>query len=132
MTAGDVADLCQLDTHRSRAVASGLRARGVRAGDLVVATARSVDLVASIIGILRAGAAYVPLDLTNRSGGWPISCPTPGVGVVLTDASSSAHPLWEAAGDGVVVADVADLISAPGLPLMIRFPLRCRLIRVPT
>ena len=114
VTAGEMSlTYAELDT-RSRAVASGLRARGVRAGDLVgVATARSVDLVASIIGILRAGAAYVPLDLTNPVGRLAHIVSDSGVGVVLTDASSSAHPLWEAVGDGVVVADVADLISAP-------------------
>lgn len=48
---------------RTEAVAHGLRARGIRRGDCVgVFCDRSVDLVLSLLGIMRAGAAYVPLD----------------------------------------------------------------------
>ncbi len=48
---------------RSDRIAAGLRARGVAAGDLVgICLERSVDLIASMIGVLKAGAAYVPLD----------------------------------------------------------------------
>jgi len=44
-------------------VAALLRARGVRPGDLVgVAAERSAETIAGILGIIRAGAAYVPLD----------------------------------------------------------------------
>jgi amino acid adenylation domain-containing protein len=45
------------------AVAARLRALGVRAGDRVgVAMERSAELVAAMLGALKAGAAYVPLD----------------------------------------------------------------------
>ncbi|HVW20931.1 MAG TPA: amino acid adenylation domain-containing protein, partial [Opitutaceae bacterium] len=48
---------------RGRGLARRLRAAGVRPEDRVgVCLGRSVDLVASLIGILEAGAAYVPLD----------------------------------------------------------------------
>ncbi|MFE0729509.1 amino acid adenylation domain-containing protein [Streptomyces antibioticus] len=48
---------------RSDALASCLVARGVRRGDLVaVLLDRSPDLVVTLLGILKAGAAYVPLD----------------------------------------------------------------------
>ncbi|MGX2997533.1 amino acid adenylation domain-containing protein [Streptomyces sp. JNUCC 64] len=44
-------------------VAAGLAARGVRRGDLVgVALDRSPDYVAVVLGVLTAGAAYVPVD----------------------------------------------------------------------
>jgi amino acid adenylation domain-containing protein len=44
-------------------IARRLRAHGVGAGSMVAIGAhRSVELVAGLIGILRAGAAYVPLD----------------------------------------------------------------------
>lgn len=49
---------------RSRAAAAGLRARGVQRGDLVgIALPRSLDMLVAVIAVLRAGAAYVPLDL---------------------------------------------------------------------
>ncbi|MFF6918414.1 amino acid adenylation domain-containing protein [Streptomyces sp. NPDC012466] len=48
---------------RIEAYAAGLTARGVRAGDRVgVLLPRSDEAVAAMLGILRAGAAYVPLD----------------------------------------------------------------------
>ncbi len=44
-------------------VANGLRRLGVVPGDLVaVATLRSPETIASILGVLKVGAAYVPLD----------------------------------------------------------------------
>ncbi|MGH8782250.1 amino acid adenylation domain-containing protein, partial [Paraburkholderia sp.] len=52
----------QLDAW-SRAIAADLRRRGVRAETRVgVAMQRSAGLVAALLGVLRAGAAYVPLD----------------------------------------------------------------------
>lgn len=47
----------------SAAVAAGLRALGVGPEDIVaVSAARSADLVVTLVGILRARAAYLPLD----------------------------------------------------------------------
>ncbi|MEW2394391.1 amino acid adenylation domain-containing protein, partial [Streptomyces venezuelae] len=44
-------------------VAQGLRARGVGRGDLVgVVMERAVDVVAVLLGVVRAGAAFVPVD----------------------------------------------------------------------
>jgi amino acid adenylation domain-containing protein len=48
---------------RSAAVAGRLQGLGVGRGDRVgVCLERSADLVATLLGVLRAGAAYVPLD----------------------------------------------------------------------
>jgi amino acid adenylation domain-containing protein len=59
---GCVASYGDLD-RRANAVASALRRRGVRREDAVgVCLPRSLDLVTAYLGILKAGAAYVPLD----------------------------------------------------------------------
>lgn len=48
---------------RAGQVAQALHARGVRPGQLVaIAVRRSVELVVGVLGILQAGAAYVPID----------------------------------------------------------------------
>lgn len=49
---------------RASFIAAALQARGVEAGDRIgVALERSFDAIASLLAILRCGAAYVPLDL---------------------------------------------------------------------
>lgn len=48
---------------RADAIAEALIARGIGAGDIVgVALARHSDLPAALLGVLRAGAAWLPLD----------------------------------------------------------------------
>jgi len=48
---------------RAHAIASALRAQGVRPGDRVgLCVERSADMVAAMLGVLETGAAYVPLD----------------------------------------------------------------------
>ncbi len=48
---------------RSASVAAELSARGIGAGDRVaVVVPRSVELLAAIVGVLRRGASYVPVD----------------------------------------------------------------------
>jgi amino acid adenylation domain-containing protein len=49
---------------RARAVDAALRQRGVRRGDVVaVAAGRRTDAAACLLGVWRAGATYLPLDL---------------------------------------------------------------------
>lgn len=51
---------------RTESVAAGLRAAGLRPGARVgVLSTRSPELVAILLGVLRAGCAYVPLDGTT-------------------------------------------------------------------
>ena len=50
-------------TQRAGAIVSELVARGVEPGSLVgVCMSRTWELVATLVGVLRAGCAYVPLD----------------------------------------------------------------------
>ncbi|EYT89601.1 hypothetical protein ThrDRAFT_04781, partial [Frankia casuarinae] len=82
----------RLDTAANR-VARDLVAAGVRSGDRVgVVMERSVELVAVLVGVVKVGAAYVPVDVE-----WPVV----RVGRVLAEA-----------GVRVVVADD----WAPDLP----------------
>ncbi|MBK0053231.1 non-ribosomal peptide synthetase [Stenotrophomonas sp. S39] len=51
---------------RSFALAAQLHAMGIRPGDIVaVALPRSLELAVALMGVLRAGAAYLPLDLAH-------------------------------------------------------------------
>jgi len=48
---------------RSNQLAACLIEKGIKGGDLIgLATDRSADLLVSLLGILKAGAAYIPLD----------------------------------------------------------------------
>ena len=51
---------------RADALARELEARGIGPRDLVgVAIPRSAELVVAVVGVVRAGAAYVPIDLNQ-------------------------------------------------------------------
>nr|ARU08075.1 MlcM [uncultured bacterium] len=84
----------QLDQRANR-LARSLISRGVRRGDFVaVALPRSADLVVALLAVLKAGAAYVPLDLKN---------PAARTDAVLADARPA-----------VVLSEVGDLEDFSG------------------
>ncbi|WP_370950010.1 sigma-70 family RNA polymerase sigma factor [Amycolatopsis sp. cg5] len=75
---------------RANGLAHDLIARGVRAQDRVVLKQeRSIDLVVSILGVLKAGAVYVPLDLRAPAARADAIVAECGAGIVLTDISES-------------------------------------------
>src|SRR5204862_2528875 len=91
-----------LDAESSR-VASVLAGRGVARGDVVaVKAARSANLVAVLLGVLKAGAAYLPVDP---------SYPAERVEFMLADADPAAVlDGGRIAGDGDAV--LPDLVPA--------------------
>ncbi|WP_338057999.1 AMP-binding protein [Streptomyces dangxiongensis] len=89
----------ELDAAATR-VAGRLRAEGICPGDLVVVAASRTELLpAGLLGVLQAGAAYVPLDTTY---------PAERLAFVVAD-SRAAHRL----GDGDLAAAAEDPV-APG------------------
>ncbi|WP_308402800.1 amino acid adenylation domain-containing protein [Streptomyces sp. AC550_RSS872] len=74
----------ELDERAARS-AAGLRARGVRAGDRVgVCLERSAELVVALLAVLKAGAAYVPVDPAHPADRLAHTARDAGLGVVIT------------------------------------------------
>jgi amino acid adenylation domain-containing protein len=102
---------------RANRLAQHLRALGVRRGDRVgLCLQRSVDTVVGVLGVLTAGAAYVPLDLGH---------PAERMRWILADAEVTALVTHDAVGaaapefTGTVVnldADAAAIAARPAEP----------------
>jgi len=104
---------------RSNAVATGLLARGVRGGDLVgVATRRSADLVTTILGVMKAGAGYLPLDTGNPVDRIEYILTDAEPAVVVVDEETRDLDLWRQVGDLAALVRVDDLIGdVPAMPV---------------
>ncbi|MFD0312825.1 amino acid adenylation domain-containing protein [Streptomyces flavalbus] len=108
----------------SHALAVRLRERGVRRGDLVgMATSPGPGTVIAVVGILRAGAGWVPLDVEHPVARLTEQTTRCGVRVVVHDdgtrsaaralAASTAVPVITATGpDGGPPDDSPDVIAA--------------------
>jgi amino acid adenylation domain-containing protein len=80
----------ELDARSSR-VSAYLRGAGVGAGTLVgVCLQRTPDLVVALLGVLRAGATYVPLDPAFPAQRLASMVEDSGLRLVITDAESEA------------------------------------------
>ncbi|MET7403616.1 amino acid adenylation domain-containing protein [Dactylosporangium sp. NPDC005572] len=72
-------------------IGHGLRRRGVVAGDTVgLCARRGVELVAGVLGILAAGAAYLPLDPTYPVGRLEFIATDAGAKLMLGHADAAA------------------------------------------
>lgn len=100
-----------LDT-RSNQVAHALRERGVGVGDRVaVLMDRSPQLIVALLGVLKSGGAYVPVDPGYPAERIAFLLQDSRARVVLTDGGA-------AAGDpGVPVLRTEELLTGPGGPL---------------
>jgi amino acid adenylation domain-containing protein len=84
----------ELDESATRA-AQALAAAGVRAGDRVgVCLERSLELVVLLLAVLKAGAAYVPMDAGYPADRLAYTAIDAGLAVVITD-SADFPPLPE-------------------------------------
>ncbi|MFJ9691430.1 amino acid adenylation domain-containing protein [Kitasatospora sp. NPDC101183] len=98
---GESVSYAELDA-RANGLAGVLRERGVRDGDFVaVAVPRSVELVVSLYAVLKAGAAYVPVDPEY---------PAERIGWILEDAAPSLV---------VTSSSVAGSLPDGGVPLVL-------------
>ncbi len=108
---------------RGAAAASHLRRAGVGPGSRVAVLAdRSIDLVAGLLGVLEAGAAYVPIDPGYPAGRIRRMLDDAGVAAVLVDRAGAARvpatpvPRIQL-GDAVAAAiDPADPAAAADAP----------------
>ncbi|RFU40052.1 amino acid adenylation domain-containing protein [Actinomadura logoneensis] len=93
---------------RAGALAAHLRATGVGRGDRVaVLLPRSRDLPVALLGVLKARAAFVPLDDAAPADRIAAMCATAGVRVAVTAADLAGHLPRDVAP--VVLADLPPL-----------------------
>ncbi|MFC7448876.1 amino acid adenylation domain-containing protein [Rhodococcus daqingensis] len=93
----------ELDEQSSR-LASGLRACGVSSGDRVgICLDRSVELIVTMLGVLMAGAAFVPMDVRHPTNRLVYTAGDAGIGLVVTGLGDIG---W---GDGVRAASPEEL-----------------------
>jgi len=112
---------------RSRALAGELRTRGVTAGVLVgVCAERSAELVVALVAVVKAGAAYVPIDPEYPADRVAFMLEDAGVPVLLAQQRVAQalppHAAQIVLLDGVADALWVDPTSARALPLPVPAP----------
>ncbi|MFE9427014.1 amino acid adenylation domain-containing protein [Kitasatospora sp. NPDC006697] len=106
VTEGEELTYRQLD-ERADALARALAGRGVGAESVVgIALPRSADLVVALLGVLKAGGAYLPIDPKYPSSRLAHIVADARPHLVLTDAAS-AHVLPQDGAERVLLADLA-------------------------
>jgi natural product biosynthesis luciferase-like monooxygenase protein len=90
-------------------VAAGLRRMGVAPDGLVgLHVRRSIELVVGALGILKAGAAYLPLDPDFPADRLAMMVEDSGAAIVLTQ--DELTPI--ATGEGIVSLDIASMLDS--------------------
>jgi amino acid adenylation domain-containing protein len=98
---------------RANRIARLLRELGVQTGERVgLYLDKSADAVAGLYGVLKAGAAYVPLDPRGPAARAALICRDAGIRVVLT--ATPMNPQWAALCIGA--PDVATLLCLDAEP----------------
>jgi amino acid adenylation domain-containing protein len=103
--------------HRSSAFGLRLAGRGVRVEDrVVVHLPRSVDVFVAILGVLKAGAAYVPVDERYPDARRDLMIDNCGAALVVTSPSLARRLR---ADDRAVLEWHGELGDGPGTPLAV-------------
>ncbi|WP_327582092.1 non-ribosomal peptide synthetase [Nonomuraea sp. NBC_00507] len=101
---------------RSAAIAAGLIRRGIGAESLVgLLLPRGIDLVAALLGTLRAGGAYLPLDPALPIDRLRYMCRQAGAELVLSDPVTRRR-VSPALGRQVLTVDTCARVAAGALP----------------
>ncbi|GJG89259.1 hypothetical protein tb265_44400 [Gemmatimonadetes bacterium T265] len=109
---GDVM-YAELDRHADR-IARALRDRGVGPGTFVALALRpSPDLIAAVLGVLKAGAAYVPLDLSAPAERVAFLLEDTSAPIVLAERDLAPHI---PARDGTAVVVLGDMMTGEEVP----------------
>lgn len=88
VTCGDARLTYQELNRRANQLAHYLRRQGVGVNDLVgLCVDRSTDMIVGLLGILKAGAAYLPLDPTYPPERLEFMVKTAGVSILLTQSA---------------------------------------------
>ena len=78
---------------RANQIARRLRRSGVARGDRVgICLDRSVEMVVAVVGVMKAGAAYVPIDPANPEERRAFLLGDAGAAALITGAAGSAPP----------------------------------------
>lgn len=87
---------------------------GVRPGVIVaVAAPRSVELIVALLGVLRAGGAYLPLDLAYPTERLAFMLDDARPPILLTTAAAAAHPAWHGRQLSIVHLDDVPAVGPP-------------------
>ena len=101
--AGQALSYAELDARANR-IAHVLRAHGVANGSLVgIALDRSIDMVATVLGVLKAGAGYVPLDPDFPGGRLDYMVEDANLAALVTQRTHAAR--FDLRGRPVLVLD---------------------------
>lgn len=95
---------------RADRVARALRARGVGPGALVgVCVPRSIASVAAVYGVMRAGAAYVPVDPSHPEERQRFVADDAGLAAAVFDGAQTQRPVWADPATSVDVSSLGDV-----------------------
>ncbi|MFD8628019.1 amino acid adenylation domain-containing protein [Streptomyces hygroscopicus] len=104
---------------RATVLAAELQARGIGPENLVgVCLGRSVEMVVALLGILKSGAAYLPLDPGYPADRLRHMTTDSGAGLWLCDADHRARALTSGAADVLLVEDLPAEPAAPVAPVV--------------
>lgn len=96
---------------RVRRTGAGLRATGVQVGDRVgAAFERCPEMIVALLGIMYAGAAYVPLDPSYPAERLAFTITDSGVRVILARSSNTLNHVTSQMTSSPPVLSLADLV----------------------